>query len=119
MSHALDMSVRYGPATMQLMSVQGAIARTIADVRLATAALSVRDARDPLWNAATSSGRTRGGKRVLFFLIDCMRLDQWRTLEESMETMFTIERDNYISILPTATPFARNAIFAGELPLTA
>lgn len=58
----------------------------------------------------------RAGKKVFFFLIDCMRLDQWRTLEESLDPLYTMERENYYSLLPTATPFARNAIFSGMLP---
>ncbi len=57
------------------------------------------------------------GKRVFFFVIDCMRLDQWLALEPVLTPWYDVQRDVYSSILPTATPFARNAIFAGELPL--
>ena len=56
------------------------------------------------------------GKRVVFIVIDCMRLDQWFTLEPLLEDWFDIQRDYYISILPTATPYSRNAIFSGLLP---
>lgn len=56
------------------------------------------------------------GKRVIFIVIDCMRLDQWFTLEPLLEEWFDVQRDYYCSILPTATPYSRNAIFSGLLP---
>ena len=56
------------------------------------------------------------GKRVVFILIDCMRLDQWFTLEPLLEELFDVQREYYCSILPTATPYSRNAIFSGLLP---
>jgi len=58
----------------------------------------------------------REGRRVMFIVIDCMRLDQWFTLEPLLEDWFDIQRDYYCSILPTATPYSRNAIFSGLLP---
>jgi len=58
----------------------------------------------------------REGRRVVFIVIDCMRLDQWFTLEPLLEEFFEIRREYYCSILPTATPYSRNAIFAGLLP---
>lgn len=58
----------------------------------------------------------RDGKRVMFIVIDCMRLDQWFTLEPLLEEWFDIQREYYLSILPTATPYSRNSIFAGLLP---
>ena len=56
------------------------------------------------------------GRRVVFIVIDCMRLDQWFTLEPLLEEYFDIRREYYCSILPTATPYSRNAIFSGLLP---
>ena len=56
------------------------------------------------------------GRRVIFIVIDCMRLDQWFTLEPLIEEFFDIKREYYCSILPTATPYSRNAIFSGLLP---
>ena len=56
------------------------------------------------------------GKKVAFFVIDCMRLDQWLALEKYFYDYYTIQKDYYFGILPTATPFARNAIFSGLLP---
>ncbi|HVP15529.1 MAG TPA: bifunctional response regulator/alkaline phosphatase family protein [Terriglobales bacterium] len=58
----------------------------------------------------------REGRRVFFIVIDCMRLDQWFTLEPLLEDLFEIHREYYCSILPTATPYSRNAIFSGLLP---
>ena len=58
----------------------------------------------------------REGKRVVFIVIDCMRLDQWFTLEPLLEDWFDIQREYYCSILPTATPYSRNSIFSGLLP---
>ncbi len=52
-------------------------------------------------------------KPVFFILIDCMRLDQWLMLERILADYYQIERDYYYSILPTATPYSRNAIFSG------
>jgi CheY-like chemotaxis protein len=56
------------------------------------------------------------GNKVAFFVIDCMRLDQWMALEKYFYEYYTIQKDYYFSILPTATPFARNAIFSGLFP---
>jgi len=53
---------------------------------------------------------------VFFFVIDCLRLDQWRLMEELLSEYYTFDRQFYFSILPTATPFARNAIFSGLFP---
>ena len=61
--------------------------------------------------------RISDGETVVFFLIDCMRLDQWLLFQNILAEYFTIETDFYYSILPTATPFSRNAIFSGLMPL--
>jgi len=53
---------------------------------------------------------------VVFFVIDCLRYDQWRAFEELLRPHFTIDTDFHYSILPTATPYSRNAIFSGLLP---
>lgn len=57
------------------------------------------------------------GQKVAFFVIDCLRLDQWLTLEKYFYEFFNIQKDYYFSILPTATPFARNSIFSGLFPI--
>lgn len=56
------------------------------------------------------------GKKVYFIVIDCLRLDQYLAIEPMLEPYFGIKRDYYYSILPTATPYSRNAIFAGLFP---
>ena len=53
---------------------------------------------------------------VFLFVIDCMRLDQWLIMEELLKNYYSIEKDYYYSILPTATPYSRNAIFSGLFP---
>ena len=57
------------------------------------------------------------GRRVYFIVIDCMRLDQWLKVEPLLEPYFTVSREHYYSILPTATPYSRNAIFSGLFPI--
>lgn len=56
------------------------------------------------------------GKKTMFFIIDCMRYDQWLSFEAILSNLYSIETDFYYSILPTATPYSRNAIFAGLNP---
>jgi CheY-like chemotaxis protein len=54
---------------------------------------------------------------VLFTVVDCLRLDQWELLKRQLVDLFDIEETYYYSILPSATPFARNAIFSGLFPV--
>jgi DNA-binding response OmpR family regulator len=58
------------------------------------------------------------GKQTFFIVVDCMRLDQWLMIEPILGEYFNIKKNYYYSILPTATPFSRNSIFAGEFPDT-
>jgi CheY-like chemotaxis protein len=58
----------------------------------------------------------KAGENVFFIVIDCVRLDQWLVIEEILREEFEIHKDYYLSILPTATPYARNAIFSGLFP---
>jgi CheY-like chemotaxis protein len=57
-----------------------------------------------------------GDEPVVFFVIDCMRLDQWREFEALLRPHYQIDVDFHYGILPTATPYARNSIFSGLLP---
>ena len=57
------------------------------------------------------------GEKVCFVLIDNFRLDQWRMVQPLLAEYFNIEEDLYTTILPTSTQYARNAIFAGLMPL--
>ncbi|MCK5458220.1 MAG: PglZ domain-containing protein, partial [Melioribacteraceae bacterium] len=45
-----------------------------------------------------------------------LRIDQWLLLEKHLLNYFSIEKDYYYSILPTATPYARNSLFSGLFP---
>jgi hypothetical protein len=56
------------------------------------------------------------GRSIFFFVIDCMRLDQWLMFEEILRDYFEVSREYYFSLLPTATPYSRNAIFSGSFP---
>ena len=57
------------------------------------------------------------GGPVVFFVIDCMRYDQWLEFEDLLQPLFEIETNFHYGLLPTATPYARNAIFSGLLPV--
>lgn len=57
-----------------------------------------------------------GGDKVFFVLIDNFRLDQWKIIQPIVSNYFTAEEELYFSILPTATQYARNAIFSGLMP---
>jgi hypothetical protein len=58
------------------------------------------------------------GKKVALLVVDNLRFDQWRIMQESLSEFMNIESEEiYCSILPTATQYARNALFAGLMPL--
>ena len=56
------------------------------------------------------------GEKVFLIVIDNFRYDQWRVLLNEIGDAFTVEENLYCSILPTATQYARNAIFSGLMP---
>jgi len=56
------------------------------------------------------------GEKVYFVLIDNFRLDLWLSVKHMLSEFFTVEEKLYTSILPTATQYARNAIFSGLMP---
>lgn len=56
------------------------------------------------------------GEKVFLIVIDNFRFDQWRVLSQEIGDMFDIDEDMYLTILPTATQYARNAIFSGLMP---
>ena len=56
------------------------------------------------------------GRQVFFIVVDCLRLDHWMVMEPQLAEYFNIKRSYHYSILPTATPFSRNAIFSGLFP---
>lgn len=56
------------------------------------------------------------GEKVFVIVVDNFRYDQWRVLSKEVGDLFDIEEALYMSILPTATQYARNAIFSGLMP---
>ena len=58
------------------------------------------------------------GTPLFFILIDNLRFDQWKTIQPIFAENFRItEEESFYSILPTATQYCRNAIFAGLMPI--
>ena len=56
--------------------------------------------------------------KTTLLLIDNFRYDQWRAISGMLRGYFDIATDDfYCAILPTATQYARNAVFAGLMPL--
>ena len=55
-------------------------------------------------------------QKVFLIVIDNFRYDQWRVLSHDLAELFEIDEQLYMSILPTATQYARNAIFSGLMP---
>jgi CheY-like chemotaxis protein len=58
----------------------------------------------------------RNHDNVFFFVLDCLRLDQWMIMEKHLTNYFKIDKSYYYSILPTSTPYARNSLFGGLYP---
>ncbi|MDD2331459.1 MAG: bifunctional response regulator/alkaline phosphatase family protein [Candidatus Cloacimonetes bacterium] len=57
------------------------------------------------------------GVPIYFIIVDCMRLDQYLAIQPYIQELFDEELELYYSILPTATPYSRNSIFSGLLPV--
>ena len=58
------------------------------------------------------------GDKVCFVVIDNFRLDQWRIVSPLLADYYNVESEElYTTILPTATQYARNAIFSGLMPV--
>jgi CheY-like chemotaxis protein len=54
---------------------------------------------------------------TVMLLLDNLRFDQWKVIEPLMSELFRVENEDlFYSILPTATQYSRNAIFAGMMP---
>jgi len=57
-------------------------------------------------------------EKILVVVIDNLRYDQWKAIEPAIEGHFRVVQDSmYCSILPTATQYARNSMFAGMMPV--
>jgi CheY-like chemotaxis protein len=54
---------------------------------------------------------------VFMILIDNLRYDQWKVIQPVLHQYYkTVQDELFLSILPTATQYARNALFAGLMP---
>ena len=57
-------------------------------------------------------------KPLLFVVIDNLRYDQWEVMQNAVSNHYKLDKEvPYFAILPTATQYARNAIFSGLLPV--
>jgi len=57
-------------------------------------------------------------EKVFMILIDNLRFDQWKILQPVINEFFEVlEEKLFCSILPTATQYSRNSMFAGLMPL--
>ncbi|RLD75726.1 MAG: two-component system response regulator, partial [Bacteroidetes bacterium] len=56
-------------------------------------------------------------EQIVMIIIDNLRFDQWKILQPVIREFYQLEEEEiYSSILPTATQYARNAMFAGLMP---
>ena len=62
--------------------------------------------------------RVKKGEKTVVIVVDNLRYDQWRLLYHLIGEYFLLEQEEiFCSILPTVTQYARNAMFAGMMPL--
>jgi CheY-like chemotaxis protein len=60
----------------------------------------------------------QNGEKVCLIVIDNLRYDQWKILQPLIEEYYTVDTEEIVCcILPTATQYARNAMFAGLMPM--
>ena len=56
-------------------------------------------------------------QKTLMIVVDNLRYDQWKAFEPFLSNYYKKQNEElYYSILPTATQYARNAIFSGLMP---
>ena len=58
----------------------------------------------------------KNGNKICLLVLDCMRYDHFKAMMPLLETLFTIDLKYCLSLIPTATPYSRNAIFCGMFP---
>lgn len=83
--------------------------------------LNTDDQSNPLMSHQLMRNRImpllNNNEKVVFLLIDNFRYDQWELIKQELTPYFNMRSDElYCSILPTATQYARNAIFSGLMP---
>ena len=59
----------------------------------------------------------KNNQKVCMIIVDCMRCDQFLSVLPYLESLFNIELSYHISLIPSATPYSRNAIFSGLFPI--
>ena len=84
--------------------------------------INERDESSPVMSHTLMRSRifpvVEANPKTTLLLIDNFRYDQWRSISSMLRGWFDVETDDfYCAILPTATQYARNAIFAGLMPL--
>ena len=57
--------------------------------------------------------RLKSEEKTCLLVVDCMRYDHFKAIMPLLEPMFDIQLEYCLSLLPTATPYSRNAIFSG------
>lgn len=58
------------------------------------------------------------GEKTFLIVIDNLRYDQWKVIQPELENYYNLKSEkSYFSILPTATQYSRNALFAGLMPM--
>jgi CheY-like chemotaxis protein len=58
------------------------------------------------------------GEPFFLLLLDNLRFDQWKVIQKEIGNYYrVVNEDMYMSILPTTTQYARNAIFSGLMPM--
>jgi CheY-like chemotaxis protein len=56
-------------------------------------------------------------ENVFLIVIDNLRYDQWKVIQPIIQDYYKVENEElYCAILPTATQYARNAMFSGLMP---
>jgi CheY-like chemotaxis protein len=56
-------------------------------------------------------------EKVFLIVIDNLRYDQWKIIQPIIEDYYKVDQEDlFFSILPTATQYARNALFSGLMP---
>ena len=57
-----------------------------------------------------------GNNKICLIVVDCLRHDQFMAILPILETFFKVDLSFHVSLLPSATPYSRNAIFSGLFP---
>lgn len=83
--------------------------------------VNARDAKRPIMSHTVLKEKLfpklSSGTPMVLIVIDNLRYDHWRAIQPLLSEYFRVEQDDlYYSILPTATQYARNSLFAGLLP---